>query len=547
MVLPLFHDVDYRLANSKVVGLQLRGSAPYVNYSEVGKLETAATGSDALRAGAGTLEIPITGTLTHLDPSRAGTVEDTEVLPNIYETLTRDIGGARIAPWLASEFKAEQDGKRYRFRLRDDVRFHDGRKLTARDVRYSFERMLLNPESLGRFFYSPIRGAKALLNGEQSDLTGFRIHSAEEFTIELEEPVSFFPALISYHVAAIVPEGSDNYGPSWEEGSVGTGPFRVVKFEPGVRVELERNKTYWRKGYPQVERLNFDFNVPPADILSHFRAGRFSLASDLLPADAEALRREPEFASGYHEIPNLLTYYAVFNSHRGPLKDKRLRQRLARSIDVASVVRQTLGRLAVPAHGLIPPGLLGHDSTYAPRVSAPATSSSGAANEEVELTAAVNPVYFGEYAALAREIARSSSDQKIKIRTVNKTMEEWMDAVSQGSVDVVLGRWGADYPDPDTFANILGTKNGLLGKLCGSPELDRLIARGRSESSPPARHGIYREIEDVILRDSLLLPLFHEQSYRFARPEVRDLALSYGAITVDYASVRISRAAAQGS
>jgi len=547
MVLPLFHDVDYRLANSKVVGLRLRGSAPYVNYAEVGKLESAVMASDALRAGSGTLEIPITGTLGHLDPSRAGTVEDTEVLPNIYETLTRDIGGARIAPWLASEFNAEQGGKRYRFRLRDDVRFHDGRKLTARDVRYSFERLLLSPESLGRFFYSPIRGAKALLNGEQSDLTGFRIHSADEFTIELEEPVSFFPALISYHVAAIVPEGSDEFGPSWEAGSVGTGPFRVVKFEPGVRVELERNKIYWRKGYPQVDRLNFDFNVPPADILSQFRAGRFSLASDLLPADAEALRREPEFASGYHEIPNLLTYYAVFNCHRGPLKDKRLRQRLARSIDVASVVRQTLGRLAVPAHGLIPPGLLGHDSTYAPRVSAPATSSSAAANEEIELTAAVNPVYFGEYAALAREIARSSSDQKIKIRTVNKTMEEWMDAVSQGSVDVVLGRWGADYPDPDTFANILSTKNGLLGKLCGSPELDRLIARGRSETSPAARHGIYREIEEVILRDSLLLPLFHEQSYRFARPEVRNLALSYGAITVDYSSVSISRAAAQGS
>ena len=219
MVLPLFHDVDYRLANSKVVGLHLRGSAPYVNYAEVGKLESVANASDALRAGGGTIEIPITGTLSHLDPSLAGTVEDTEVLPSIYETLTRDVGGARIAPWLAAEFKAEQGGKRYRFRLRDDVRFHDGRKLTARDVRYSFERLLLNPNSLGRFFYSPIRGAKALLNGEESDLKGFRIHSADEFTIELDEPVSFFPALISYHAAAIVPEGSEKFGRSWQEGS----------------------------------------------------------------------------------------------------------------------------------------------------------------------------------------------------------------------------------------------------------------------------------------------------------------------------------------
>ena len=90
MVLPLFHDVDYRLANSKVLGLTLRGSAPYVNYVEIGKLESVTNATDTLRAGGGTIEVPITGTLHHLDPSLASTVEDAEVLPSIFETLTRD-------------------------------------------------------------------------------------------------------------------------------------------------------------------------------------------------------------------------------------------------------------------------------------------------------------------------------------------------------------------------------------------------------------------------------------------------------------------------
>jgi len=539
MVLPLFHDVDYRLANSKVLGLTLHGNAPYVNYAEVGKLESVTKATDALRSGGGTIEVPITGTLHRLDPSLANTVEDSEVLPSIFETLTRDVGGARIVPWLATDFTAEQGGKRYRFRLRDDVRFHDGRRLTPRDVRYSFERLLLNANSLARFFYSSIRGAKALLNGEESDLAGFRIHSADEFSIELDEPVSFFPALISYHATAIVPEGNDKFGVNWQEGSVGTGPFRVAKFEPGVRLELERNKTYWRSGYPKIERLIFNFGIAPSDILSQFRAGRLSLAWDLLPVDAEALRREPEFASGYHEIPNLRTYYAAFNCHRGPLKDKRLRQSLARSIDVSSVVRQTLGRLAVPAQGLIPPGLLGHDSAYIPRMPLASTPAPEQPNVEIELTAAVNPVFFGEYASLLREISRAVSDHLITIRTVNSTMEELAEALNQGSVDLVLGRWGADYPDADTFANILATKEGILGKLCGSAEVDRLIARGRSETSPAARHAVYRQIEEIIARDRLLLPLFHEQTYRFARPEVQGLSLSYGAIAVDYASLRI--------
>ncbi|CAN5716519.1 hypothetical protein BH18ACI4_BH18ACI4_06170 [soil metagenome] len=169
----------------------------------------------------------------------------------------------------------------------------------------------------------------------------------------------------------------------------------------------------------------------------------------------------------------------------------------------------------------------------------PSTSASEQPDVKVELTAAVNPVFFGEYSALAREILHSVSDHQIKFRTVNKTMEELQEALLQGSVDIVLGRWGADYPDADTFANILSTKNGLLGKLCGSAEVDRLIARGRLETSPAARHGIYRQVEEIIARDRLLLPLFHEQTYRFARPEVQGLSLSYGAIVVDYASLRI--------
>ena len=539
-LLPLFHDVDYRLSNAKVRGLSLRGNAPYVNYAEIGKLETTARAADATRVAGGTVEVPITGVLHYLDPSLARSVEDAEVLPNLFETLTRDIGDARIVPWLASDFTTEQGGKRYRFRLRDDIRFHDGRKMTSRDVRYSFERLLSNPESIGRYFYSQIKGAKALLNGEQTDLTGFRIHSSEEFTIELEEPVSFFPVLISYHVAAIVPEGTTTFGTSYEEGCVGTGPFRVVKFEPGVRMELERHRSYWRAGFPKIERLNFNFGVTPSEILSQFRAGSLSIASDLLPADAEVLRRDPEFASGYREIPSLTTYYAVFNTHRGPLKDKNLRLKLSQSIDVASIVRQTLGRLGVPAKGLIPPGLLGHDSAFTTRSLSTSSSLTEKSTEEIELTAVLNPVFFGEYAALGRELSRALRDHGIVIRPVNKTMEEWLDAVSEGSADVVLGRWVADYPDADSFANILATKEGLLGKVCGSAELDRLIARGRLETSPAARHALYRQIEEIIVRDRPLLPLFHEQTYRFARPEVEGMTLSYGGTcVVDYSSLEV--------
>jgi oligopeptide transport system substrate-binding protein len=538
LILPLFHDIDHRLANQKVCALKLRSNAPYVNYSELGKRETAASSMETPRTSSGTIKVPIAGVITSLDPSLSTTMEQGETLPNIFETLTRDVGGARIVPWLAAEFKVEEGGKRYRFHLREDIRFHDGRRLTARDVRYSFERLLQKPESTARSFYLPIRGAKALINGEAGDLAGFRIHSAGEFTIELVEPISFFPALLSYHVAGIIPEGSNEFEASWDEGCVGTGPFRVVKFDSGRRLELERNKSYWRKGYPRSEELIFSFGVSPEDILSDFRGGRFSLASDLLPADVDALRRDPEFASGYRETPRLMTYYAAFNTHRGALSDRRLRRTLTRTVDVESLVRQTLGRLAFPAHGLIPPGLLGHDPASTSRASA-SLSTAPPLSAEIELTAALNPVFFGEYTALVRELERAFRVQRVKIKTVNKTIDEWFEAAKGATVDLVVGRWGADYPDADTFAYILHSRDGILGPLCGSPEVDRLIERGRAETSPTVRHSLYRQIEEIIARDTLLLPLFHEQTYRFARPEVEGLSLTYGVTAVDYASLRV--------
>jgi ABC-type transport system substrate-binding protein len=535
-LVPLFHDIDYRLASPRVRGLTLRGTAPYVNYPQIGKQERTTAAAEARRAGGGVVHVPIAGTVLSLDPAVVNAIEQSEVAPSVFETLARETGDARVVPWLAAEIAAEENGRRYRFRLRDDVRFHDGRRMSARDVRYSFERMLQLGVGGSRLF-SPMRGAKALLDGKAGDLEGFRIHSASEFTIELEVPVAFFPALLSNIVAAIVPEGSDPGRGGTD--CIGTGPFRVVAFEPGRRLELERNKSYWRPGYPRSEALVFSFGASPEDILAGFRAGRFSLASDLFPADVETLRREHEYASGYRETPRLITYYAAFNGCRGPLADRALRQRLVRAVDVPRLVRQTLGRLAIPAHGLIPPGLLGHEPASASRSDAGAPAGADATSPAIELSAVVNPVFFGRYASVARELSRAFAEKGFKIRVVNKTLAEWLESAAQGSADLAVGRWSADYPDTDTFVHILHSQEGILGKLFNSSEVDRLVERGRTESVPALRHSLYRQIEELIVREALLLPLFHEQAYRFARPEVEGLAVSFGTPTVAYEDLHI--------
>ncbi|MGH9363657.1 MAG: ABC transporter substrate-binding protein, partial [Thermoanaerobaculia bacterium] len=531
-LVPLFHDVDYRIASPNVRGLQLRSTPPYVNYAELGKVKAPASEAAPDRpVGGGILQVPIAGVVRSLDPSLASTVEQSEVLPQVFQTLTFAVEGTRIIPWLASEMQLENDGTRFRFRLRPGVRFHDGRRLTARDVRYSFERLLSNEQSDSRWMLSPIRGAKRLLDGSATDLEGFHIVSPAEFFIDLEKPVSFFPALISYTAMAIVPEGTRAVGASWRDNAVGTGPFRAVSFEPGRRLELERNPHYWREGYPRSEGLVLRFGVPPEEIKNEFLAGRFSLASDLLPADADAFRHDPRFASGYRESPHLQTYFVAFNRHHGPLQDIELRRSLARAVDVPGLVRRTLGRLAIPAHGLIPPGLLGYSAAGAspdspsPNASSDSSVQATVSRETVELSAAVHPIFFGEFSAFARELSEAFREMGFVIRPANRTMAEYLALNRKAEVDLAVGRWGADYPDADTFVyGVLRSDAGAFGHYVGTLEIDQLAEQGRAETDPRVRHSIYRQIEDIVARDALLLPLFHDQVYGFARPEVEGFA-----------------------
>lgn len=105
-------------------------------------------------------------------------------------------------------------------------------------------------------------------------------------------------------------------------------------------------------------------------------------------------------------------------------------------------------------------------------------------------------------------------------------------------------RWLADYSDADNFVHtLLHSDSGFLGKSIGSnAELDGLAERGRVETDPRTRQSIYRRVEEPIAREALLLPLFHDQVYCFARPEVEGLEhVSQGNPIVDYENLSIRR------
>ncbi len=512
VILPLWHDEDCRIYGPRLRGVSLRSNPPFVNYAALGVREGSQV-THARGSRGGSLLLLLNASIERLEPVLASTAEENDTLGSVFEPLMHEGAGARIMPWLASSCTSEEGGRRFRFALRDNVHFHDGRKLTARDVRYSMERLLRDGDATYKNMLAPIVGARAVTAGAARELAGLRIVSPRELVIDLETPLPFFPALLTHTSTAIVPEGSKSGAGSWREGCVGTGPFRVARFEPGRRLELEANPQYWRSGYPKSDAVTFFFGVPSSDAMARLRAGQCSLVLNPPPADAEALRQHPDLAPGYRASPMLTSYALAFNVHRGPFADETTRRTVARALDVDALIRG-LGRAVTRALTFLPPGILGHDSS---RTASPPTAPSQKLDLECSLL--VSPAFEMRYERVKNEVIEALGGLGIRLK-----LAAGLPSPAHADHDLYLGRWVADYPDPDTFAyGALHSVMGFMGGYCGTPDLDARIERARSETDPVARDALYRDIEAVLSERALLVPLFHDKSLLFAQRSVRGI------------------------
>ena len=549
VLLPLFHEVDYRIAGPEVERLRSLVKVPHVDYARLGKRRRDG-GAVAKLADGGEIRIALTRRLGSLDPADGNLAETYEVKANIFETLTRIGEGARVVPWLAAFFEIP-GGRAYHFRLRDRLRFHDGRPLTSRDVRFTFERLLKNRHSDLSFLLLPIRGARDLHRGEAAGLAGLTIVSERELVLELEEPLPFFPALLSHPGLGIVPEGLETIEGSWRDSAIGTGPFRVLRFEPDVEAILERHPQYWRPESPRCQRLRFHFGVTPRQAFEGFTAGRLDLVGQLYPDDVLTLRRDAELAAGYQEAPLLSTTFLALNRHREPFRDPAKRCILAEILGADNSLHATAGPTALLARGFIPPGLLGHEGTEtadakntdASRIDSLAAASGSVTTPdrpretlaELSATVALQSSFTHQFAPFWKRLHDLLTDAGLGLDVADRPLRELIRQGSLPEIDMAAMRWVADYPDADAFVvGLLDSQEGILAGFASSPQIDALILRGRRESDPRLRHAIYREIEKILVGEHLLIPLFHEQSYRFVRPEINGLKLGLAMPEVRY-------------
>jgi ABC-type transport system substrate-binding protein/methyl-accepting chemotaxis protein len=475
----------------------------------------------------GHLRFALRASQVALDPATVSSISRVEVLSNIFEGLVQFGERAEIRPAVAERWETSPDGRIYTFHIRESARFHNGRRIRADDVKYSFERQMRQNEDAAAWTFRPIVGAEQFMSGESETCQGIQAVSEQVVRIELAKPMAFFPATLCTDYCYIVPrEELERPTADFAMKPVGSGPFRVTGPVTGLEVQLERFVHYWNPELPYVDKLTVVFGLNAEEIYQSFLRGELDYASDL-PATMLAELTERAHEIHVLEALQLQTRMLVFDCERPPLDDRRVRRAICYAIDRDRFLREVYGGLAEPGLGPIPPGLLGHDADEPVYYHDP--DRSRALLEEAGCAGGFETeIWWPQSVSPAVECLKDDLAQvgiKSEFRYV--VAADMIRALRMRQVPIAGRDWYADYPDPDNFTYVLfNSKNrDLFVSTYVNAEVDRLTDEARAAMNREQREEIYRQVSRILLEDAPCAFLAHRRSFVAHRSDLQGVTL----------------------
>ena len=462
---------------------------------------------------------------TNLDP-RVGTDAQSEFIDELmFDSLVRKGANFNLEPNVAERWEIP-DPRTYIFHVRKGIRFHDGRPLTARDVKWTLD--TTRDGSL-----RTIKGATYHL------VSSIEAPDNSTLIIRLTEP--FAPLLwnLSEGALGIVPYGS---GKDFVNHPVGTGPYRFVRFDPDSQVVLERNDDYWGQR-PQIARLRFAI-VPDATTRAlELRKGSADLAApNSFPPDmVHALASQQNIDVQRH--PGSSLGYLALNLQDAILKDVRVRQAIAYAIDRESILHYLLNDSGRLADSVLPPEHWAYASPETHYPFDPAKSNAlldaagyarGKDGVRFHLVMKTSTDESGRLLAAVLQQQLRQVGIALDIRSFE--FATFYSDITKGSFQLYSLRWiGYTNQDPDIFEDAFDTasfapKRANRGHY-SNPEVDRLIAEGRGTLDQQQRKHVYAEVQRILARDLPYINLWYLDNVLVHSPRVANLKLG---VSADY-------------
>lgn len=468
----------------------------------------------------------------NIDPVYGNLRLNHELSHNYNMTLVKFGHGTRIVPGLAKEWTVSADGLVYTFRLRGDAFFHNGRKVSAKDVLFSWHRAL-SPllDNEGKWFLNWVEGAEEFLEGRAKTITGLKVMDEQTVEIHLKEPLAFFLNMLTAIEASVIPSEAVDESTLRMVRPIGCGPFKVVDTDRN-KVTFQRFDDYFDKTVANVDKVVFDYSAKtPTDLVAMLREGSVDIVPSLAKEALEELFREEEWQSQFESALLLSTTFFTFRCDVGPFAQKEVRQAVNYAIDKDALSAEHPATDPKPAMGIFPPGILGFnpqqrgypfDPDKAKWLLTKAGHSNGFRVKVPTDESRVNQRKDFDF------VVNSLKAVNIIIDEESLTHDDFASRnKKEGRPPIYATGWYADYPDPDNFIYVLfhSSSGDILGTKYTSPVLDSLAEKARRSLDIDERIELYRKAEEVLLDDAPLLFLYHEKAVVPHRRDVLGLKL----------------------
>ena len=485
--------------------------------------------ADDIKQG-GQMVVTYKDDVSTLDPAIGYDWQNWSMIKSLFDGLMDyEPGTSTLRKDLAEDYTISDDGKTFTFKLRKGVKFHNGREMTAEDVKYSLDRVT-NPatQSPGAGFFGSIKGFDKMADGSAKSLEGVTVVDPYTVKFELTRPDATFLHVMAINFSFVVPkEEVEKWGADFGKHPVGTGAFKLGEWTLGQKLVFERNKDYWNAGLPKLDQITFEVGQEPVVALLRLQKGEVDVAGDgIPPAKFLEVKNDPTYAKLIVEGGQLHTGYVTMKTTMKPFDNVKVRQAVNMAINKDRIIRIINGR-AVPANQPLPPTMPGFAKDYegykydvegAKKLLADAGLADGFETELYVYNTDPQP-------RIAQAIQQDLA--AIGIKAEIKSLAQANVIAAGGEPDQAPMVWSggmawiADFPDPSNFYGpILGCSGAVKGGWNWSYYCNKALeerATAADSITDPAkkaeREEAWRSIFLDIMKDAPWAPVFNEQRF----------------------------------
>jgi oligopeptide transport system substrate-binding protein len=487
--------------------------------------------------------------LTSIDPAFARIQSNTWVINQVFNGLVQLDSRMQVKPSIAKSWELDSTHTVYTFHLRDDVYFHEdpytmGRKASAYDFKYSFERLLdKNLASPGAWVFGAVK------KDSEGKPEGFEAPDSFTFRVILTKPYALFLQLLTQQYCSVVPrESVEHWGKDFRSHPVGTGPFSFFLWDEGVKLILHRNPKYFETDsagnrLPYLDAVTVTFIDNKLAAFLSFTKGELDFFSGLESNfKDEVLHKNGMLKPKYSEqfvlqsVPYLNTEYLGLLvddtsslARSSPVSNPDFRKALNYAINRNELVSYLRNNIGTPAtRGFVPVGFEKLDAfaaegySYNPDSARYYLKRSGY-DKKTSIPLYITQLYLDIGVLIQRQLSAEGIDCRLEINqsSFNRAL------MNKGKALVFRGSWVADYPDPENYLSVFYSRNfcpdGPNYTHFKNAEYDLLYEKSLQETDETKRYAYYAEMEKIIFANAPVIPLFYDKTFRLVQKNIKGL------------------------